>query len=258
MICVILAGGLGTRFAEETDKLPKPLINIGGIPIIMHLILSMNQKGVNEFIVCLGYKGDLIKKFFIDLINQHGDIEVNMKTGKISKITSHEYNFSIKFIETGEYTNTASRLFKVRKYLGVSEFLFTYGDGLSDVDPYKILAFHKKNSARVTVTAIKPNPRFGALVLERSNVIDFSEKKDVFTSSWVNGGFFIVDPSVLDEFDRKEDDVSWENQIMPLLAKKGYVSAFKHLGFWQSMDTIKDQKILNEIYNSGKIPWLNF
>ena len=179
MICVILAGGFGTRFAEETDKIPKPLINIGGIPIILHLILSMNQKGVKEFIICLGYKGDLIKKFFVDLINQRGDIEINMKTGEIKKITHHDYDFSIKFVETGEYTNTASRLLKVRKYLGDKEFLFTYGDGLSDVDPFKILAFHKTNDARITVTAIKPNPRFGALVLENSQVIEFSEKKDV-------------------------------------------------------------------------------
>jgi len=258
MKCVILAGGFGTRFAEETDFIPKPLIKIGDKPIILHLMESLSRFGILDFTICLGYKGDLIKKYFVNLLNLGHNIEIDFAQNNITKIDNYEYKFKIKLIDTGLNNQTGSRLKQIEKYMDKECFLFTYGDGLSNLNPFDVYEEHKKKNKLVTVTAVKPDARFGALYIDQQNLVNkFGEKQDIFDNTWVNGGFFIVNPDVFKIIENNNYNISWEVDILPKLAQIGELNSYKYEGFWKAMDTIRDQRELNSIVSEGNIPWMN-
>jgi glucose-1-phosphate cytidylyltransferase len=230
---VILAGGFGTRLSEETNLVPKPLVKIGNLPILMHIMKIYSHFGFFKFIICAGYKSHLIKNYFSSFENKN--------------------NWEISVIQTGLKTNTAGRLKKIKKLIGNDEiFLMTYGDGVSNINIVKLLEFHIKKSLLVTMTAVKPMARFGIASIKNSKVIKFLEKPEG-DSNWVNGGFFVINTKVLDYI--KSFKSIWEKDIMPTLAKKRQISAFKHKDFWYSMDTLRDKNYLNNLWKKKRAPW---
>jgi glucose-1-phosphate cytidylyltransferase len=236
---VILAGGLGTRMGEESKKIPKPMIEIGGIPIISHIMNRYSLFEINDFIICGGHKVNVIKKFFKEVS------ESNIKENKFYK------SFNIKVIDTGEDTMTGGRLKRVKKYLDNETFCFTYGDTLNDLNIKKLIEFHKKQKTLATVTACKPNEKFGIFNLNNSKVIKFQEKPK--SNRWVNGGYFVLEPEIFDCI--KNDSISWENEPMAKLVKKRELSAYRHTGFYQPMDTISEKNYLNKLLESGNAVW---
>lgn len=256
MQAVILAGGFGTRISEESIIRPKPLIELDGNPIIYHLMESLSLDGINEFIICLGYKGFQLKKFFLNMKYYLNDLEVDLgkEYGDVNLISQAKNNWKITLVDTGLMSNTAKRVKKIGKYIKEDKFLLTYGDGLSNVQVSNILSIHEHNNAQVTVTAVRPSPRFGALELDGYQVTKFSEKNDNL-DSWINGGYFIVNKSVIDLIDDSLNQ-SWESDLLPIISKDGGLYAYKHTGFWHPMDTMKDKKYLESIINKGTLPWL--
>jgi len=232
MKAVILAGGYGTRISEETHLKPKPMIEIGGKPILWHIMKLYYSFGIDDFVICLGYKGELITKFF-----QNG---------------THTENWNIKFVETGLETMTGGRLKKVEKYVNNETFCFTYGDTLNNLDINKLINFHKSTGSLATVTACIPPEKYGILYLDETKVVDFKEKP-TNQKDWVNGGFFVLEPTIFDYI--KDDHTIWENEPMKLLAKEGNLSAYRHTGFYQPMDTLKDKNLLNQLWNSNNAKW---
>ena len=253
MLAVILAGGMGTRLTEETILRPKPLVEIGGMPILWHILKIYSQHGVNEFVICCGYKGYLIKEYFANYFLHMSDItfhmdddnrmEVHKKRGEPWKVT---------LVDTGDLTQTGGRLKRVLPFIKYDSFCLTYGDGLSNINISKLIDFHRKNNTSTTLSAVKPPGRFGALKVYNSKVIRFTEKSDG-DQAWINGGFFVVQKNVLDLI--QGDDSSWENDVLPLIASQGELSSFYHDGFWQPMDTLRDKTKLEELWNSGNAPW---
>ncbi len=252
MQLVILAGGLGTRLSEETTLRPKPMIEIGGMPIIWHIMKHYSSFGVNHFIICGGYKINEIKNFFVNYSMLKSDLEIDLATGSVHKMNDSTENWNVKVIDTGGETSTGGRLLKIREFIEGNTFLMTYGDGVSDVDILKLMDFHKTQGKLVSLTAVKPKGRYGALELEGENVISFQEKLDN-KLSWVNGGYFVVNVDALDYI--LTDTESWENEPLSRLSGLSAVSAFKHDGFWQSMDTARDRDYLNLLWNNGERPW---
>jgi glucose-1-phosphate cytidylyltransferase len=254
MQCVILAGGLGTRLSEETVLKPKPMVEIGGKPILWHILKLYSAYGINEFIICCGYKGYIIKEYFANYYLHSSD--VTFKFGEDYSPVIHEKRaepWSVTLVDTGDNTQTAGRLARVRKFIrDDSPFCFTYGDGLANIDIQTLIAHHSRVKAEVTLTAVQPPGRYGALHIEGESVMNFQEKPDG-DNAWINGGFFIVDPSVLDLI--KEDASSWESDVLPMLANSGSLSAYRHRGFWQPMDTLRDRARLEELWSSGQAPW---
>jgi glucose-1-phosphate cytidylyltransferase len=255
MIAVILAGGYGTRISEESAIKPKPMIEIGTRPIIWHLMKSLSEQGISDFVICLGYKGYLIKEFFANYSIHTADLTVDLSSGKQTTLKSWTEDWRVTLIDSGEDALTAERLKRVREYVGESPFLFTYGDGLSDVAIGDLVNHHKVNNNLVTVTAVQPQGRYGTLQINDENVTMFSEKTDS-EQVWVNGGFFIVDPQVLELI--PATNVSWEQVVLPKLAADGNLGAFKHSGFWFAMDTLRDKNHLENLWNSGRAPWKNW
>jgi len=255
MIAVILAGGYGTRISEESAIKPKPMIEIGTRPIIWHLMKSLSEQGISDFVICLGYKGYLIKEFFANYSLHTADLTVDLSSGKQTTLKSWTEDWKVTLIDSGEDALTAERLKRVRQYVGDSPFLFTYGDGLSDVAIDDLFKHHKASDNLVTVTAVKPQGRYGTLQIHEENVTLFSEKTDS-EQVWVNGGFFIVDPQVLELI--PATNVSWEQEVLPKLATEGNLGAFKHSGFWFAMDTLRDKNHLESLWNSGQAPWKNW
>jgi glucose-1-phosphate cytidylyltransferase len=239
MKLVILAGGHGTRMGVESKKIPKPMIEIGGIPIICHIMNRYSLFGINDFIICGGHKFSVVKKFFKE-ISQSGT----------RKRKIHE-SFNVRVVNTGENTMTGGRLKRIDKYLDNETFCFTYGDTLNDLNIEKIIKFHKRQKTLATVTACKPNENFGILNLNKSKVIKFQEKPK--SVDWVNGGYFVLEPQVLDYI--KNDSTIWENEPMKKLVKKKELSAYKHTGFYQPMDTINEKNYLEKLWNEKKAPW---
>jgi glucose-1-phosphate cytidylyltransferase len=252
MKAVILAGGLGTRLSEETEVKPKPLVEIGGRPIIWHIMKIFSAHGVNEFVICLGYKGYLIKEFFVNYSLHLSDVTVDVSTGMIEVHRRRAEDWKVVLVETGLNTMTGGRIKRVREYLGDDDFFLTYGDGVSDIDIKKLLAFHKAEGRLATVTAVTPPGRFGALELSGNAVAHFSEKPAGDGAS-INGGFFVLSPKVIDYV--KGDDTVWEREPMERLAREGQLSAFHHLGFWQAMDTLRDKNQLEAMWGEGHPPW---
>ena len=252
MKAVILAGGLGTRLSEETLVKPKPMVEIGGKPIIWHILKIYSSYGINDFIICCGYKGHLIKDYFSKYFLYTDDISIDCFNNQIEILSKRTENWNIKLINTGENTLTGGRLKRISKYLDDDEsFCFTYGDGVSNVNIKKLISFHKKENRLATVTAVQPAGRFGIIECQRDKVLAFQEKPK--GDIWINGGFFVLKKSVLNLI--QGDNTIWEEEPLKTLAKEGQLSAFHHNGFWQPMDTLKDKLFLEETWKNGNAPW---
>ena len=250
---VILAGGLGTRLMEETEARPKPMVEIGGKPILWHIMKCYAAHGVNEFVVCLGYKGYVIKEWFKNYLLHTADVTFDFASGGVTLHRAAAEPWRVTLVETGLETMTGGRLARVRRYLGGGPFCFTYGDAVSTVDIGASLAFHRAHGRQATVTAVSPPARFGALDLDGEAVCGMREKPPG-GNGWINGGFFVLDPAVIDLVDG--DATVWERGPMERLAASGQLMAFRHDGFWQPMDTLRDKRHLNALWDSGQPPWL--
>tara|TARA_A100001011_G_C14152605_1_gene774671 strand:- start:238 stop:1008 length:771 start_codon:yes stop_codon:yes gene_type:complete len=252
MKAVILAGGFGTRLSEETHLKPKPMVEIGGKPILWHILKIYSFYGINEFIICLGYKGYLIKEYFANYALHMSDVTLDFKNGETIVHRKQSEDWKVTLVETGEKTLTGGRLARVKNYLDGSTFCFTYGDGLADININKLIEHHKNSKAKATLTAVQPPGRYGSLNLNGNAVVSFKEKP-LGDNSWINGGFFVLEPSVFELIDG--DNSSWEEKPLRDLAKSGKLNAFKHTNFWQPMDTLRDHKLLQKYWNSGIAPW---
>ena len=252
MKCVILAGGLGTRISEESIVKPKPMIEIGGRPIIWHIMKIYSSQGIDEFIVCLGYKGYVIKEYFANYFLHMSDVTIDMRDNRMQVHQKSAEPWKVTLVDTGEATQTGGRLKRVAPYLGAEDFCFTYGDGLADVDLEALIAFHRSEKAKATLTAVQPPGRFGALVLEGNRVASFQEKPKG-DGGWINGGFFVCSPGVLDDI--AGDDTLWEREPLETFARERTLAAYFHRGFWQPMDTLRDKNRLEELWASGRAPW---
>ena len=254
MKAVILAGGLGTRISEETDSKPKPMIEIGGRPILWHIMKLYSSYGVNDFIICCGYKGYVIKEYFANYFLHMSDVTFNIKDNTMSVHDNKSEPWTVSLVDTGEETMTGGRLKRVKSYLkNESEFCFTYGDGVSDINIANLIKHHKNHGKKATLTAVKPQGRFGALSIGPDNFINKFEEKPEGDNGWINGGFFVLDPSVIDRIDG--DSTSWESEPLVSLANDGELSAFIHDSFWQPMDTLREKNELESLWASGKAPW---
>lgn len=253
MKAVILAGGLGTRISEETQVKPKPMVEIGGKPILWHIMKGYSAHGITDFIVCCGYKGYLIKEYFANYFLHTSDVTIELATNKIEVHRQSSEPWRVTLIDTGENTMTGGRLKRVARYLDPDEpFCFTYGDGVSDVDISALVAFHRQHGKLATLTAVQPPGRFGSVELEGSYITHFREKPQG-DGSWINGGFFVLSPKVMQRI--PGDDTVWEKEPMEGLASEGQFAAYRHTGYWQSMDTLRDRNLLNELWASGRAPW---
>lgn len=253
MQAVILAGGLGTRISEETGSIPKPMIQIGNKPILWHIMKMYSAHGVNDFIICCGYKGYVIKEYFANYFLHMSDVTFDMHENKMTVHNRRAEPWTVTLVDTGELTMTGGRIKRARPYLKDGEdFCLTYGDGVSDVDITSLIAYHKKKRTLATITAVLPPGRFGALAISKGNVDAFKEKPKG-DGARINGGFFVLSPKVIDMI--TTDDTVWEHEPMALLAKQGEMSAFEHNGFWQPMDTLRDKNYLEEVWNTGRAPW---
>ena len=252
MKAVILAGGYGTRLSEETSVRPKPMVEIGGKPILWHIMKIFSAYGINEFIICCGYKGYMIKQYFSQYFLQVSDITFDMKENKMNVHTNGSDPWKVTLVDTGEKTMTGGRLKRVKDYIGNETFCFTYGDGLSDVDIKELVGFHKKQKTHATLTAVQPPGRFGILSLEKDKVVNFREKPHG-DGAWINGGYFVLEPAVLDYIDN--DASVWEQEPLMRLARDSMLSAYRHQGFWHPMDTLRDKHVLEDMWENGKAPW---
>lgn len=252
MKAVILAGGLGTRISEESHLKPKPMIEVGGKPIIWHIMKIYSTYGVNDFIVCLGYRGYMVKEYFANYFLHQSDVTFDMASNEMHIHQNSAEPWRVTLVDTGEATMTGGRLKRVQPYLGEDDFCFTYGDGVSDVNIANLIAFHIAQKRLATLTAVQPPGRFGALNFDGTKITSFEEKPQG-DGGWINGGFFVLCPKVLDYI--QDDSVIWERSPMEQLARDGQLGAFFHKGFWQPMDTLRDKNHLEELWASGEAPW---
>lgn len=252
MKAVILAGGLGTRISEETHLKPKPMIEIGGRPILWHVMKIYAAHGINDFIICAGYKGYVIKEYFANYFLHMSDVTFDMSQNKMEVHQQRSEPWRVTIVDTGEATMTGGRLRRVHEYLGTETFCLTYGDGVGDVDITRLIAFHRQEKRAATLTGVQPPGRFGALGIEASQVVSFREKPDG-DGAWFNGGFFVLEPSVIELV--TNDTTIWEREPLEELAARKQLSVYKHTGFWQPMDTLRDKLYLDELWAAGKAQW---
>ncbi len=252
MKAVILAGGYGTRISEETSNKPKPMIEIGNKPILWHILKIYSQYGINEFIICCGYKGYVIKEYFANYFLHTCDVTFDMKDNSMDIHSKHTEPWKITLVDTGENTMTGGRLKRVAEHIGDETFCFTYGDGVADVNIHKLIEFHKSKKRKATLTAVNPPGRFGSLEFERGKVLSFKEKPKG-DGSLINGGFFVLEPEVLELIDG--DACTWEDYPLRILAESNDLSAYFHDGFWQPMDMLRDKNYLENLWNKNKAPW---
>ncbi len=252
MKIVILAGGYGTRISEETHLKPKPMVEVGGRPILWHIMKGYAAAGHTDFIICCGYKGYVIKEYFANYFMHHCDVTFDLASGSLQVHQSNAESWKVTVVDTGENTMTGGRLKRVRKHLDTGTFGFTYGDGVSDVNLQELVAFHKAHGRKATLTAVQPPGRFGAIDLTADTVTRFHEKP-TGEGAWINGGFFVLEPSVIDAIGG--DETIFEKQPLEQLASEGQLQAFRHGGFWQPMDTLRDKQLLEELWARGKAPW---
>lgn len=253
MKAVILAGGLGTRLSEETSIKPKPMVEIGGMPILWHIMKMYSHHGINDFVICCGYKGYVIKEYFANYFLHQSDVTFDMRNNTMDVHHKRAEPWTVTLVDTGENSMTGGRLGRVRKYIENDEaFCFTYGDGVGDIDISASIEFHKQHGKAATLTATFPPGRFGALDMKQGRVLNFKEKPKG-DGAMINGGFFVLSPQVLQHL--KGDDTVWEQQPLQQLAEDGELMAFEHHGFWQPMDTLRDKHLLEELWASGKAPW---
>jgi glucose-1-phosphate cytidylyltransferase len=252
MKVAILAGGLGTRLAEETTLRPKPMVEIGGRPILWHIMNIYAAHGFDDFVVACGYRGEVIKDYFRHLYFQSADLMINLMDGSYKALNAQGPAWKVAVVDTGQETMTGGRLLRLRKWLGNEPFMVTYGDGVGDVDIGALLAFHRSHGRLATVTAVRPPARFGGLVFDGDRVVEFSEKPQA-AEGWINGGFFVFEPGVLDYLD--DDRTILERSPLERLAQDGELVAFRHDGFWQPMDTLRERQLLESLWQSGNAPW---
>jgi glucose-1-phosphate cytidylyltransferase len=251
---IILAGGLGTRLSEETSIRPKPMVEIGGRPILWHIMKIYSHYGINDFIVCLGYKGYLIKEYFSNYYLHASDVTIDILNNKVEMHRNASEPWRITLVDTGAETMTGGRLKRVLPYVENEEtFCFTYGDGVSNVDIGALLAFHKNHGRLVTLTATRPTSRFGALDIADDGAVTRFTEKPPGEGRWINGGYFVLSPKVGEYI--KDDTVPWEREPMETLAREDQVAAYKHDGFWQPMDTLHDKNLLETLWDNGRAPW---
>ena len=249
---VILAGGLGTRLSEETVIRPKPMVELGGRPILWHIMKLYSHFGINDFVVCLGYKGYTIKEYFANYFLHNSDVTINLRNNELKVHQNSSEPWSVTLVDTGDDTATGGRLRRVRQHVDSETFCFTYGDGLADVDIAALIDFHRQQKTHATLTAVQPPGRFGVIDIEEDKIRDFAEKPPG-DGSWINGGFFVLEPEALKHI---EDDATvWERGPMETLARSGQLSAFRHTGFFHPMDTMRDKVYLEELWASGRAPW---
>ncbi len=254
MKAVLLAGGLGTRISEETSVKPKPMIEIGGLPILWHIMKGYAAHGITDFIVCCGYKGHVIKEYFAEYCLRNSSVTFDLRTGSVVHHCSSVEPWRVTCVDTGLNTMTGGRVRRVRDFIGDEPFCLTYGDGVSDIDIGKLVAFHKAHGKLATLTAVQPSGRFGAFTLHPDDdSIESFKEKPKGDGAWVNGGFFVLEPEVIDYIDG--DPISWEREPLERLSAEGQLRAFRHHGFWQPMDTLRDRNLLEELWRSGTAPW---
>jgi glucose-1-phosphate cytidylyltransferase len=252
MKVVILAGGRGSRLSEETDLRPKPMVEIGGKPILWHIMKHYAHYGFEEFFIALGYKGELIKRYFLDYYPLTGSMMIDLSNGRITGYERASEKWSVHLMDSGLDTNTGGRIKRLERWLRDETFAMTYGDGVSNVDLHALLSYHKASGRLATITAVRPPARFGGLVLEGDLVLQFTEKSQV-AEGWINGGFMIFEPGVFRYI--SGDSTSLEGDVLERLAAEGQLAAYKHEGFWQSMDTLRDVRMLESLWQSNKAPW---
>jgi glucose-1-phosphate cytidylyltransferase len=252
MKVVILAGGLGTRLSEETIVKPKPMVEIGGKPLLWHIMNIYAAYGYKEFVIALGYKGELIKDYFINYHHRVRSLTVKIKTGEVIIHDGDSEDWTVHLVDTGVDTQTGGRIKRLAKYIGNEPLLLTYGDGVSNVNIDELIKFHKTQGRLATITAVRPPARFGQMVVEAGDVTQFQEKPQI-GEGWINGGFFVLQPEILDYI--TNDQTSWEFDSLEKLAANGQVAAYEHGSFWQCMDTVRDVNLLEKLWQDGKAPW---
>ena len=255
MKAVILAGGLGTRLGHETELKPKPMVEIGGRPILWHIMMQYSMAGIRDFVIALGYKGEVIKKYMLDYARLHGHLAVNLRSGQTRQSGESLPDWNVQLVDTGMNTAKGGRLRRLRPYLDNERFFLTWGDGVSDLDIQQLLAFHIAHGKLATLTAVRPPARFGHLELDGDRVSEFSEKAQT-KEGWINGAFFVLEPQVFDYI--ASDETEWEHEPMERLAQDGQLMAYRHTSFWQCMDTVREMKRLQELWDSGNPPWLTW
>ena len=255
MKAVIFAGGFGTRISEESGIRPKPMVEVGNKPILWHILKIYSHYGINDFIICCGYKSYVIKEYFANLFLHTSDVTFDLPNNKMEVHTSQVDPWKITLVETGEDSMTGGRLKRVKDYIGNETFCLTYGDGVSNVNITELIKFHKAQKVKATLTAVQQPGRFGAFTLSPAEVMiaNFKEKPLTGETPWINGGFFVCEPSVIDLIDN--DQTTWEREPLEKLATSGNLAAYKHAGFWQAMDTLRDKHFLEDLWKSGKAPW---
>ena len=252
MKAVILAGGLGTRISEETHLRPKPMVEVGGMPILWHILKIYASHGINEFVICCGYKGYVIKEYFANYFLHTSDVTFDMADNSMEVHARKAEPWKVTLVDTGDSTQTGGRLKRVAPYLEGQSFCFTYGDGVADLDITALIASHRREARWATLTAVQPPGRFGSLAFERGRVLAFEEKPQG-DGSWINGGFFVLDPEALTTIEG--DDSVWERDCLPRIAAQDQLNAYQHQGFWQPMDTLRDKQLLEELWQQGRAPW---
>lgn len=252
MKVAILAGGYGSRLAEETEIKPKPMVEIGGRPILWHIMMHYSHYGFNEFVIALGYKGEVIKRYMVDYCALNSNLTVHLKNGEVHVHGSRAKDWVVDLVDTGLSTMTGGRIKRLAPYLGDGTFMLTWGDGVSTVNLHDLLAFHRSHGKLATLTAVRPPARYGHLIIEGDQVVQFDEKPQI-GEGWINGAFFVLEPGVFDYVDG--DGTQWEREPLQRLARDGQLMAYRHDGFWQCMDTLREKHILNALWESNQAPW---
>lgn len=255
MKAVILAGGFGTRISEESGVRPKPMVEIGGKPILWHIMKLYSAHGINDFIICLGYKGHMIKEYFANYYLHNSDVTFDMRNNSMDVHKSTTEPWTVTLVHTGHNSMTGGRLRRVKDYIGNETFCMTYGDGVSDINISESIAYHRQQGTLATLAAVQQPGRFGAFNLstEDTKIDSFKEKPNGHEMPWINGGFFVLEPEVIGYI--ADDDTTWEKEPLEALAKEGELSAYRHTGFWQPMDTLRDKQVLEEMWQKGTAPW---
>jgi glucose-1-phosphate cytidylyltransferase len=256
MKVAILAGGFGTRLSEETELRPKPMVEIGGKPILWHIMKIYSQHGFNDFVILLGYKGYIIKEYFANYFLHQSDVTIDLKNNKLEIINNQSEPWKITMVDTGPNTMTGGRVLRAKKYLDKGTFMLTYGDGVGNVDIPKLVSFHKENKKVLTLTTVQPEGRFGTLALNGNTVTNFIEKPKG-DGAWINGGFFVCEPELFNYLE-DGDETIFERRPMETLAQKGKLAAFRHEGFWKPMDTLRDKQQLESLWSKNEAPWKNW
>lgn len=255
MKVVIFAGGMGTRISEESHLKPKPMIEIGDKPILWHIMKIFSAQGFNDFVICLGYKGYVIKEYFFNYFLHSSDVTIEVKGNKVQVHNSTAEDFKVTLVDTGLNTKTAGRLKRIQQHVGKEDFILTYGDGLADIDLAQLVSFHNSHNKVATVTAIQPIGRFGVLHVNGDSSVEVFKEKIKGDDGWINGGFFVLRSSVFDYLPGNADEVMWEDTPLQTLAKRNQLMAFQHDGFWKCMDALRDKVELEEMWNSGNVKW---